>query len=100
MVSPMPANFKAELVACFGQPVAENTTGAEQEAAFAALGLNWRYLTVEVPTAKLSDAIAGARAFGLRGFNLTIPHKVVVMEHLDQIAPDAAAIGAVNTVRR
>jgi shikimate dehydrogenase len=96
----MSANFKAELTACFGQPVAENPTGVMQEAAFATLGLNWRYLTVEVSPAKLRDAVAGARAFGLRGFNCTIPHKVAVMEYLDEIAPDAAVIGAVNTVRR
>jgi len=96
----MAANFKAELTACFGQPVAENPTGVMQEAAFAALGLNWRYLTVEVPPARLREAVAGARAFGLRGFNCTIPHKVAVMEHLDEIAADAAVIGAVNTVRR
>lgn len=96
----MPANFKAELVGCFGQPVAENPTGAMQEAAFHALGLNWRYLTVEVPPSKLRDAIVGVRAFGMQGVNLTIPHKVAVIEHLDEIAPDAAIIGAVNTVRR
>jgi shikimate dehydrogenase len=95
-----PANFKAELVACFGQPVAENPTGIMQEAAFQALGLNWRYLTVEVPPAQLGDAILGMRAFGMRGINLTIPHKVAVMQYLDEIAPDAAVIGAVNTVRR
>src|SRR5260370_42360503 len=95
----MPANFRAELVDCFGQPVAENPSGAMQEAAFAALGLNWRYLTVEVPPEKLRDAILGVRAFGMRGINLTIPHKVALMEHLDEYAPDAAIIGAVNTVR-
>ena len=96
----MPANFRAELVACFGQPVAENPTGAMQEAAFQALGLNWRYLTVEVPPARLRDAVVGARAFGMSGLNLTIPHKVAVMQYLDEVSPDAAMIGAVNTVRR
>jgi shikimate dehydrogenase len=96
----MPANFKAELLACFGQPVDENPTGAMQEAGFRELGLNWRYLTIEVPPTKLREAIAGARAFGMRGLNLTIPHKVAVMQYLDEIAPDAALIGAVNTVRR
>jgi shikimate dehydrogenase len=96
----MAANFKAELVACFGQPVAENPTGVMQEAAFRALGLTWRYLTVEVAPERLSDAMAGARAFGMRGINLTIPHKVAVMQYLDEVAPDAAIIGAVNTVRR
>lgn len=96
----MPANFQAELVACFGQPVAENPTGAMQDAAFRALGLNWRYLTIEVPPARLRDAMLGARALGLCGLNLTIPHKVAVMQYLDEISPDAAMIGAVNTVRR
>lgn len=96
----MPANFKAELVACFGQPVAENPTGVMQEAAFRALGLNWRYLTVEVAPADLRAAMRGVRAFGMQGLNLTIPHKVAVMQHLDEVSPDAAMIGAVNTVRR
>ena len=71
-----------------------------QEAAFHALGLDWRYLTIEVPPGRLREAILGVRAFGMRGINLTIPHKVAVMEYLDEIAPDAAVIGAVNTVRR
>ena len=63
----MAATFQAELVACLGQPVAENPTGVMQESAFQALGLNWRSLTVEVAPAKLRDAMAGVRAFGMRG---------------------------------
>jgi shikimate dehydrogenase len=96
----MSRNFKSELVAVFGQPVAENPTCVMQDAAFRATGLDWRYLTVEVPPGALGDAIRGMRAFGMRGANLTIPHKVAVMEHLDEVAPDAALIGAVNTIRR
>lgn len=96
----MAKDFTSELVICLGQPVRENPTGVMQEAAFAALGLAWRYLTVEVPPAKLRDAITGVRALGMRGANCTIPHKVAVMQYLDEIAPDAAVIGAVNTVRR
>ncbi len=96
----MARDFTAELVACLGDPVRENPTGVMIEAAFAALGLHWRYLTIEVPAAKLADAIVGIRALGLRGANFTIPHKVAVIPHLDRIAPDAELIGAVNTVRR
>lgn len=96
----MGANYQAELVGVFGQPVAENPTGVMQEAAFAAAGLNWRYLTIEVPPDRLADAVRGMRAFGMQGINLTIPHKVAVMPYLDAIAPDAQIIGAVNTVRR
>lgn len=96
----MPADYKAELVGVLGQPVAENPTGAMQEAAFAAAGLNWRYLTMEVPPAQLARAVEGLRALGFRGFNLTIPHKVAVMPYLDDVAAEARMIGAVNTVRR
>lgn len=96
----MAVNYKAELVGVLGYPVAENPTGVMQEAAFAALGLQWRYLTMEVRPQDLPAAIAGVRALGFRGINLTIPHKVAVMALLDAISPDAELIGAVNTVRR
>jgi shikimate dehydrogenase len=96
----MPANYKAELVGVFGFPVAENPTGVMQEAAFAAAGLNWRYLTIEVPPEGLANAFTGLRAMGFQGINLTIPHKVAVIPLLDDVAPDARLIGAVNTVRR
>jgi len=96
----MAKDFTAELVACFGDPVRENPTGVMVEAAFRACGLNWRYLTIHVPSVNLRDAITGVRAFGMRGANLTIPHKVAVIPYLDEIAPDAALIGAVNTIRR
>ncbi len=94
------AGFRQELVAVFGQPVEENPTQAMIEAAFADAGLDWRYLTVEVDPAGLSDAVRGARAMGFRGFNCTIPHKVAVVEHLDRLSHTASLIGAVNCVVR
>jgi shikimate dehydrogenase len=96
----MAVNYKYELVGVFGYPVAENPTCVMQEAAFAALGLQWRYLTIEVKPEALPDAVKGLRAMNFRGINLTIPHKVAVMALLDEISPDAVQIGAVNTVRR
>ena len=95
----MPANYKHELVGVFGQPVAENPTGVMQEAGFAAAGLNWRYLNFEIPPEKLGEAVKALRALGMRGVNLTIPHKVAVIDYLDELSPEARAIGAVNTVR-
>jgi shikimate dehydrogenase len=96
----MAKNYQAELVGVLGTPVAENPTGAMQEAAFAALGLNWRYLTMEVQPEQLAKAMDGVRAMGFRGLNLTIPHKVAVIPLLDQLSREAELIGAVNTVRR
>jgi shikimate dehydrogenase len=91
-------SYKADLVGCFGYPVAENPTGVMQEAAFRERGLNWRYLTIEVRPEQLADAVLGLRAFNMRGINLTIPHKVAVIRYLDRLSPEAELIGAVNTV--
>lgn len=99
-MSRRPAVARAELVGVFGDPVDENPTGVMQEAAFEAAGLDWRYITMRVRAADLAPAMAGLAAMNFQGINLTIPHKVAVLRHLDAVAPDAALIGAVNTVRR
>jgi shikimate dehydrogenase len=91
-------SYQETLVGVFGQPVAENPTVVMHQAAFAALGLAWRYLTIEVGPEDLEAAMRGLRAFRMRGVNLTIPHKVAVLVHLDEVKPDAALMGAVNTV--
>jgi shikimate dehydrogenase len=70
------------------------------EKAFAQVGLDWRYLTLEVVPAGLGDAIRGMRAMGFRGCNLTIPHKVAVIPLLDRLSEAAALMGAVNCVNR
>jgi shikimate dehydrogenase len=93
-------NFKQELVAVFGKPVAENPTQPMMEAAFRGLGLDWRYLTMEVDPAGLADAVRGARAMGFAGFNCTIPHKVAVIPYLDGLGKSAELMGAVNCVVR
>lgn len=93
-------NFKQELTGCFGKPVSENPTQAMIEPAYRDLGLDWRYLTIEVDPEDLGEAVRGARAMGFRGFNCTIPHKVAVIEHLDGLGESAELMGAVNCVVR
>ncbi len=100
MNATMGPNFLAEIVGSFSIPAGENPTVAMMEAAFQHHGLNWRYLNCEVPPEKLADAVRGARAMGWRGFNLSIPHKVAVIEHLDALGDSATVIGAVNTAVR
>lgn len=92
-------NYRAELVGLFGNPVDENPTGPMMEAGFAAQGLNYRYITMKVEKKNLKDAIAGIRAIGMRGLNLTIPHKIAVIPFLDELSPAAKIIGAVNSIR-
>jgi shikimate dehydrogenase len=89
-----------EVVCCLGQPVAGNPTQYMMEKAFAAAGLDWRYLTCEVPPEKLADAMQGLRALGFKGANFTIPHKVAVIQYLDGLSPAAELMGAVNCMNR
>ncbi len=91
-------NYRAELVGVFGDPVDGNPTGVVEEAGFAACNLNWRYLTCKVSVEDLPNAIAGMKALGMRGVNLTMPHKIAVIPHLDELSEAARIIGAVNTV--
>jgi shikimate dehydrogenase len=69
-------------------------------AAFRALGLDWAYVAFEVPpgAAHATAAVAGMRALGLVGLNVTMPHKADVAAAVDRLTPTAEALGAVNTV--
>ncbi|WP_085317223.1 shikimate dehydrogenase family protein [Derxia lacustris] len=96
----MAHNFLVPLTGSFAMPAAENPTVAMIEAAYRALGLDWRYLNCEVAPEQLGAAVRGARAMGWRGFNCSIPHKVAVIEHLDGLGESARIIGAVNTIVR
>jgi shikimate dehydrogenase len=93
-------NFKPDLCCLFGKPVAENPTQAMIEAAFRHHGLDWRYVQFEIEPEGLADAVRGFRAMGFRGGNVTTPHKVAIVKHLDRIAESASMMGAVNCIVR
>ncbi|MBF9018021.1 MULTISPECIES: shikimate dehydrogenase [unclassified Oceanispirochaeta] len=93
-------NFKQELTSLFGKPVSENPTQLMIEAAYAHHNLDWRYLTIEVDSQDLGDAVRGMRAMNFRGGNCTIPHKVDVIQYLDRLGESAALMGAVNCIVR
>ena len=92
-------NYLDCLVGVFGHPAAENPGVVIQEAAFKEMGLSlWRFLTIDVNPDALEDAIKGLKAFKMRGINCTIPHKIKVIDYLDELSESARLIGAVNTI--
>lgn len=90
--------YRSELVGAFGCPIDENPTGVMEEAAFAEKGLDYRYLTVKVEKDDLEDAMKAVKAFNMKGINITIPHKVKVLDYLDELSEAASIIGAVNMI--
>lgn len=93
-----PFSCEKKYVGNFGQPVWENPTEVMVQAAFDHHDLAFRYITTEVPAENLAAAFAGVKAMGYKGFNCTLPHKVAIIEHLDDLGESAALMGAVNCV--
>ncbi len=88
----------SELTGSFSTSAAQNPTVAIMEAAYGAAELDIRYINCEVPADRLADAVRGAIGMGWLGFNCSIPHKESILDYLDELAPSARIIGAVNTV--
>ncbi|EGK12562.1 shikimate dehydrogenase [Kroppenstedtia eburnea] len=87
-----------EKTGLIGHPVAHSKSPEMMNEAFRREGLPWVYLAFDVASEELGRAVAGLKSLGFRGWNVTIPHKVAVMEHLDEVEESAREIGAVNTV--
>ncbi|MFU8688631.1 shikimate dehydrogenase [Rossellomorea sp. FS2] len=86
------------LYGVIGDPIAHSMSPVMHQAALDDAGLEGTYMKFHVTPDALPQAIGGIRALGIRGVNITVPHKVAVMELLDRIDPLAEAIGAVNTI--
>ncbi|CCD94477.1 putative Shikimate dehydrogenase [Bradyrhizobium sp. ORS 375] len=89
------------LTGLIGAPIAHSASPAMHEHAAAALGLRCHYQLIEVAGADragLSSLLEGVRRLGFAGVNVTYPYKEAVVELLDELAPKAEAMGAVNTV--
>jgi len=87
-----------KVVGLLGFPIDHSLSPRMHNAAFAHRRLNWVYVPLPVHPDNLAKAVMGLRALGMRGVNVTIPHKEAVVEFLDQIDDDARQIGAVNTI--
>jgi shikimate dehydrogenase len=82
---------QTRLVALLGHPVSHSLSPRMQNAAFAARGLDWAYVAVDVPPERLETAVRGLAALGFAGANVTAPHKLAVAE-LDIVVTDAPSV--------
>ncbi len=87
-------------VVLIGHPVAHSYSGAMQQAAFDALGIDASYELLDTPLLTLPETIEALREDEFLGANVTIPHKERVAAMMDRLSEEAHATGAVNTVTR
>lgn len=98
MAERLTISASTRLVALLGDPVAHSLSPTIQNAAFQAAGLDWVYVALRVESHRVAEAVAGLRALGFAGANVTVPHKQAVVSYLDDLREDAALTGAVNTI--
>jgi shikimate dehydrogenase len=89
---------KTKLCAVIGDPVEHSLSPCIHNAAFQHLGLDYVYAAFTVEKGALSEAMQGVRSLGIFGLNVTMPHKVDIIPHLDRLDETAQKVGAVNTV--
>jgi shikimate dehydrogenase len=80
----MVISSETRLVALLGHPVAHSLSPRMQNAAFAARGLDWAYVALDVPPERLAEAVRGLAAAGFVGANVTAPHKLAAAQLCDE----------------
>lgn len=95
---PAPIGGATRVAAVIGSPVRHSRSPALVNAAFAQLGLDWRFVAFEVAAGEGAAAVAAMRTLGLGGLSVTMPHKADVIAALDRCSPAATALGAVNCI--
>ena len=90
---------KPAKLAVIGHPVAHSSSPRMHQPALDALGIDARYIKIDVPPGHVAEAFARMKALGFYGCNVTVPHKLDALAACTDVHPDARSLGAVNTVR-
>ena len=92
-------DINTRLIGLLGYPLRHSLSPLMQNRAFELTGLNCLYLPIEIENTDYIELLAGMKKMNFIGFNITIPGKVDIIQHLDAIDPLAEKIGSVNTVK-
>ena len=87
-----------ELIGLIGHPIKHSYSPFIQNFALELMNLDYVYLPFDVPTENLKGAVNGVLSLGLKGLNVTLPHKEKIIKFLDELSEEASIIGAVNTI--
>jgi len=91
-------HLNTQLIGLIGHPIKHTFSPFIHNIAIELKKLNYIYLPFDVPASNLKNALKGMVAFGIKGFNVTIPHKENILHYLNDVSEEASIIGAVNTI--
>jgi shikimate dehydrogenase len=87
-----------QVIGLIGHPIKHSYSPFIHNVTIELKKLDYIYLPFDVPAANLKNALKGMVALGIRGFNVTIPHKESILQHMNEVSEEASIIGAVNTI--
>ncbi len=90
---------KTKVLCVIGDPIEHSISPKMHNAVIHELGLDYVYVAFKIKKESLKEAVQGFKSLGIQGINVTIPHKVDIMQYLDEIDPTAMKIGAINTIK-
>ncbi len=90
---------KTKVLCVIGDPIEHSISPKMHNAVINELGLDYVYVAFKIKKENLKEAVQGFRSLGIQGINVTIPHKVEIMQYIDEIDPTALKIGAINTIK-
>ena len=98
MQSSIDINNNTKIVGVIGHPIKHTLSPVMHNYAYNKLNLDYIYLPFDISSTGLHDSLKGMVALGIRGFNVTLPHKERITEYMDELSDSAKIVGAVNTV--
>lgn len=90
---------RTNVLCVIGHPIEHSMSPIMHNAALKDLFLDYVYVAFNIPPNDLKKAVLGFKMFSIKGINVTIPHKEIIIPYLDEIDPLAEKIGAVNTIK-
>lgn len=91
-------HFNTQIIGVIGHPIKHSYSPFIHNVAFELKKLDYIYLPFDVPASNLRSALKGMTALGIKGFNVTIPHKESVIQYMNNLSDEVKIIGSVNTI--
>ncbi|MBZ0199815.1 MAG: shikimate dehydrogenase [Ignavibacteriaceae bacterium] len=91
-------HINTKVIGLIGHPIKHTYSPFIHNIAIELKKLDYIYLPFDVPAASLHNAVEGMNALGIKGYNVTIPHKESIIQYLNNVSEEASTVGSVNTV--
>lgn len=91
-------DYTTKIVGIIGHPIKHSFSPKMHNLTFQSQELNYIYLPFDVPTSQLGESLKAMGILGIRGLNVTLPHKEKIIQYMDHVSEEASTVGAINTV--